>query len=260
MDTFTSQDGFMVVQANISISKASQYVHTTYQDNISLDAQGGATHTLTITLDYQQKGPVYGQNTYADYIRVYAPTDAVFQGGDGFDTGKPLCNGSQVPGSGGKGGKPPVPVLSHPGLSSCAQFATYFPGNERYCPDGNYNLSGPNSFVPGKGFMPWPIDSLGPPTEMTSDLPGRAMWGGLTVTPMNCTSTITLSWYVPNVVKHVAGQPIYSVLVQKQGGYVPTVQISIDTSQLKGIKPYNFQGNLMADRTFALQVVKPKHS
>ena len=260
MSTFSKQDGFMVVQANISISKASQYVHTTYQDNISLDAQGGAMHTLTITLDYQQTGPVYGQNTYADYIRVYAPANAVFQGGDGFDTGHSLCNGSQVPGSGGTGGKSPVPVLSHSSLSSCGQFATYFPGNERYCPDGNYNLSGPNSFVPGKGFMPWPVDALGPPTELTSDLPGRAMWGGLTVTPMNCTSTITLSWYVPNIVKHVTGQPIYSVLVQKQGGYVPTVQISIDTSQLNGVKPYNFQGNLPADRTFALQVVKPKHS
>ncbi len=261
MSTFSKQDGFMVVQANISISKASQYVHTTYQDNISLDAQGGATHTLTITLDYQQKGPVYGQNTYADYIRVYAPANAVFQGGDGFDTGKPLCNGPPAPGSGGKGGKPPAsPPSWHPGLPSCTQFASYFPGNERYCPDGNYSLSGPNSFVPGKGFMPWPVDSLGPPTEMTSDLPDRAMWGGLTVTPKNCTSTITLSWYVPNVVKHVAGQPIYSVFVEKQGGYVPTVQISIDTSQLKGVKPYNFQGNLAADRVFALQAVKSKHS
>ena len=259
MSSFSKQDGFMVVQANISINKASQYVHTTYQDAISLDAQGGATHSLTITLDYQQKGPVYGQNTYADYIRVYAPADAVFQSGDGFDTGKPICSAPKGPsstgqgGTGGKGVKPPPPK---PGPPPCSQAAASFPSNERYCPDGNYNLSGPNSFVPGKGFMPWPVDSLGPPTQMTSDLPGRAMWGGLTVTPMNCTSTITLSWYVPNAVKHIHGQPLYSLLVQKQGGYVPTVQISIDTSQLKGVKPFSFQGDLTADRTFALQVVK----
>src|SRR5260370_13087040 len=90
MNTFSSHDGFMVVQANISISKASQYVHTTYQDNIVLDAQGGATHNLTITLDYQQTGPVYGYDTYADYIRVYAPPDAQFLGRDGFDNVKVL--------------------------------------------------------------------------------------------------------------------------------------------------------------------------
>ncbi|HLL78283.1 MAG TPA: DUF4012 domain-containing protein, partial [Ktedonobacteraceae bacterium] len=233
MSTFTNSDGFMVVQANISISKASQYVQTTYQDNIALDPQGGATHTLTITLNYQQTGPVYGQDTYADYIRVYAPQNAQFLSGDGFDTGRSLCTPS-----GGKGGtgNPPSPTQpptgTTPPSSGCEQYASSYPSSLRYCPDGNYNLSGPNSFVPGKGFMPWPIDALGAPTEMTSDLPGRAMWGGLTVTPKNCTSTITLSWYVPNVVKHKAGQPLYSVLVQKQGGYVPSVQITIDTSQL----------------------------
>ena len=260
MSSFSKQDGFMVVQANISISKASQYVQTTYQDAITLDAQGGATHNLTITLNYQQKGPVYGQNTYADYIRVYAPANAVLRGGDGFDTGQPLCNGSQGGSSGGNGGgtqgKPPP---WRPGLPPCSQFVNFFPDSSaRNCPDGNYNLSGPNSFVPGKGFMPWPVDALGAPTELTSDLPGRAMWGGLTVTPMNCISTITLTWYVPNVVKHTPGQPFYSVLVQKQGGLVPIVQISIDTSQLKGVKPYNFHGNLGADRVFALPVVKKK--
>jgi hypothetical protein len=85
------------------------------------------------------------------------------------------------------------------------------------------------------------------------------MWGGLTVTPKNCYSYISLTWYVPNAVKHVAGQPLYSVLVQKQGGYVPIAQISIDTSQLKGVKPYNFNGDIYGDRLFSLAVVKKGH-
>jgi len=257
MSTFSSVDGFMVVQANISISKASQYVQTTEQDNIVLDAQGGATHNLTITLDYKQTGPVYGYDTYADYIRVYAPANAQLLWGDGFDTGKALCvppNPGSANGSSGPNRQPSSGNItnSNPPQPVCGQYASYFPGNARYCPNGNYSL-GQRGWVQGKGFTYWPVDSLGGPGELSSDLPGRAMWGGLTVTPKNCISYISLSWYVPNAVKRVAGQPLYSVLVQKQGGYVPIVQISIDTSALKGVKPYNYQGNLPADRTFALQ-------
>ncbi|HYT28429.1 MAG TPA: DUF4012 domain-containing protein [Ktedonobacteraceae bacterium] len=246
MDTFTKQDGFMVVQANISISKASQYVHTTEQDNIVLDAQGGATHNLTITLDYKQSGPVYGYSTYADYIRVYAPANAQFISGDGFDTGTALCIPASPGSSTGNGDAP---------SSGCSQFGNSFFSSARYCPNGDYSL-GQKGYIPGKGFTNWPIDSLGAPTEMSSDLPGRAMWGGLTVTPKNCISTISLAWYVPGAVKHVVGQSQYAVLVQKQGGYVPTVQISIDTSALAGVKPYNFSGDLIADQLFVLPMVK----
>ena len=259
MDKFSKQDGFMVVQSNISISKASQYVHTTEQDNIVLDAQGGATHNLTITLDYKQTGPVYGYSTYADYMRVYAPADAQFISGDGFDTGNTLCTPDST---GGTGNPEPSPEPGPPPTGNgdtpspgCSQFANSFPSSARYCPDGDYTL-GQKGFIPGKGFTNWPIDSLGAPTEMTSDLPGRAMWGGLTVTPKNCISTISLAWYVPGEVRHDLGQPLYEVLVQKQGGYVPTVEITIDTSALAGVKPYNFYGDIIADRLFALPIVK----
>ena len=118
---------------------------------------------------------------------------------------------------------------------------------------------GQRGWVPGKGFSNWAVEALGAPTALTSDLPGRAMWGGLTVTPKNCISTISLSWYVPNAVKHVVGRPLYSVLVQKQGGYVPAVQITIDTSQLNGVKLYSFNGNIYGDRLFSLAVVKKGH-
>jgi hypothetical protein len=270
MDTFKKQDGFMVVQSNISISKASQYVHTTEQDNVTLDAQGGATHNLTITLDYQQTGPVYGYDTYADYIRVYAPPNAQFISGDGFDTDKPLCGpgapGGKGGGIGGTGGPPGgtggTPGGTGPGSGSggpagCDQYKTMFPSDARYCPSGNYSL-GQNAYVPGKGFTFWPIDNLGAPTALTSDMPGRAMWGGLTVTPKNCISYITLSWYVPHVVKHIAGQAPYALLVQKQGGYIPTVQITIDASAIKGLKPFNFNGKLVVDRAFSLPALKKK--
>ncbi len=268
MDTFTKQDGFMVVQANISISKASQYVHTTEQDYITLDAQGGATHTLTITLDYNQTGPVYGYDTYADYIRVYAPPNARFLGGDGFDTGQCLARpatGTQGTATSGNkccttgprptGGSGKPPSGGRTGKDPCAIYNSYFPDNGRYCPNGNYSL-GQSGYVFYNSFSNWPVDSLGGPTALTSDLPGRAMWGGLTLTPKNCTSTITLQWYVPHEVKHIPGQSPYSILVQKQGGYIPTVQITIDTSAIKGLKSFSFEGKMVADRMFSLPIIK----
>jgi Protein of unknown function (DUF4012) len=250
MDTFSKQDGFMVVQSNISISKASQYVHTTEQDNVSLDAQGGATHNLTITLDYKQTGPVYGFDTYADYIRVYAPKNAQLQGGNGFDSGRALCvAGPPIKSTKSTQGTQGIAASSQE--DQCARSVTTSGQGARYCPNRNYSL-GLRGGLGGN----WPVDNLGGPTELTTDLPGRAMWGGLTLTPKNCTSTITLQWYVPNAIKHIPGQSPYSILVQKQGGYIPTVDITIDTGAIKGLKPFDFQGDIAADRLFSLPALK----
>ncbi len=235
MDTFSNHDGFMVVQSNISISKASQYVHTTEQDNVSFDAQGGAYHNLTITLDYKQTGPVYGYDTYADYIRVYVPVNAQLQGGYGFDS--VICN--TPPPVKGTGTIPPK-------RNQCAQSASSFSRSALYCPNGNHSL-GPSGFGGD-----WSVGSIGGPTELTTDLPGRGMWGGMTLTPKNCISTITLRWYVPNTVRNIAGHPSYAILVQKQGGYIPTVQITVDTSAVPDLKPLDFQGDIVADRLFTV--------
>ncbi len=251
MNTFNKQDGFMVVQANISISKASQYVHTTEHDDVVIDAQGGATHSLTITLDYRQTGQVYGFDTYADYIRVYVPQSAQFISGDGFDTHQPLCvpPAQPVSGNGGKGGTGNDPKgnggNSPPPKNDCAQYNTFFPSSARYCPSGNYSL-GERLF-----HEAWPIDRLGQPTSLTSDLPGRAMWGGLTETPKNCTSYISLSWYVPHAVKQVAGKPVYTLQVDKQGGYVPTVELTVNTDALKQLKPWKINSDLVADTVYS---------
>ena len=240
IDTFDKQDGFMSVQANISISKASQYVHTTEQDSVTLDAHGGATHNLTITLNYQQRGPVYGFDTYADYIRVYAPRNAQFISGDGFDTGRPLCRPRSRGPSPTPGGSTPVPT-------GCSQYSSSFPSSARYCPSGNYPLG-----LRGGFNTPWVIDSLGSPTALRSDLAGRAMWGGLTETPKNCISYISLSWYVPHVVKKVNGQPSYTILIQKQSGYSPTIDLSINASAIKGLKSFSFHGDINVDKAFTL--------
>ncbi len=237
LDTFSKQDGFALVQANVSISKASKYVHTTEHDDVVLDAQGGATHNLKITLDYNQTGPVYGYDTYSDYMRVYVPRSSQLQSGDGFDTGHPLCTPLPPPVPNKHGKRPPTPV------SSCNSMA---PSDTLYCPSGNYSLGTRG------GNLPKVADAIGKPTATTSDLPGRGMWGGMTVTPKNCTTTIMLSWYVPDAIKHHGKHLSYTLFVQKQGGYVPSVELSVDTSAIKGLKAFSFKGNLVADRAFTL--------
>ncbi len=250
-DSFAKQDGFAVVQANISISKASQYVHTTEHDDVVLDAQGGATHNLTITLDYQQTGPVYGFDTYANYIRVYAPQNAQLLSGNGFDTGQVLCNPDPTPTSTAPvTGAPPKGAGAVP--TGCSQYNNYFPSDARNCPNGDYQLG-------ARGFQQaWTVNALGAPTNQTSDLPGHTMWGGLTETPKNCISYISLSWYVPHVVTNIVGQAPYTLMVQKQGGYVPSVELTVDASalKLKNQKPFSFKGGLTGDRAFALSARK----
>jgi hypothetical protein len=243
--TFSKQDGFMVVQANISISKASEYVHTTEQDAITLDAQGGATHNLTITLDYNRAGrDVYGTSTYSDYMRVYTPQSSQLISGDGFDTGHSLCTvtppTTQKGNQGGNSGNTTSPSTG----SSCNSLP---PSQTLYCSSGDYSLGARASNLPKTA------DVMGAPTATTSDLPGRGMFGGMTVTPSDCTSTIMLSWYVPNAVKHVGKSLVYPLLVQKQGGLIPSVQITVDASAIPGMKPFSFSGDLHADRVFTIR-------
>ncbi len=99
LDRASTTDTWMLVQANISVNKASQYVQTTQQDDVQLDASGGATHHLTITLNYQKQGDVYGPSTYRDYIRVYAPAGSWLLYGSGFSQrGSPSNTTSDEPG------------------------------------------------------------------------------------------------------------------------------------------------------------------
>jgi hypothetical protein len=85
----SSDDTWMVVQANISVSKATQYVHTTERDDVQLNADGGATHHLTISLWYNKQGNVYGPSTYTDYVRVYARAGSQLISASGFASGWP---------------------------------------------------------------------------------------------------------------------------------------------------------------------------
>lgn len=240
VDRSTSHDGLYVVQANVSASKASQYVKTSIHDTVSLDATGGATHTMQLRLVYNQIGPVYGLDTYRDYMRVYVPPSAQFLWGDGFDSGKPLCGG-------------PLPAC---------QPTHVYPRDELLCPPGQYSagVAAPMLGDPYAGLL-HPLDTVGPPTNFTSDEHGRAMFAGFVVVPKNCMITVTLSWYVPP-----PGPQPYNLLIQRQAGTFPELDLTILPTPV-GCTALNVQGMhtdriLTEDATFSLRTdssSKPAH-
>ncbi|HYX50641.1 MAG TPA: DUF4012 domain-containing protein, partial [Ktedonobacteraceae bacterium] len=158
----TTQDGLYVVQANLSASKASQYVKTIMHDTVTLDAKGGATHVLQLRLVYNQIGPVYGYDTYHDYVRIYVPRNSKFLWGDGFDTGVPFCGGL---------------------YQQCSPDGVY-PQGELLCPIGQFQPGAAAPSIADLDGAHWhPLDTIGPPTNLVSDEPGRSMFGGWVVVP-----------------------------------------------------------------------------
>ena len=197
----TSQDGLYVVQANLSASKASQYVKTIMHDTVTLDARGGATHVLQLRLVYNQIGPVYGYDTYHDYVRIYVPSNSKFLWGDGFDTGVPFCGGL---------------------YQQCSPNGVY-PQGELLCPTGQFQPGAAAPSITDSDGAHWhPLDTIGPPTNLVSDEPGRSMFGGWVVVPKNCTMTLTVSWYVPPL-----GTTPYSLQIQRQAGTFPELDLTI---------------------------------
>ncbi len=238
VDRSTTHDGVYVVQANVSASKASQYVHTTIHDTVTLDATGGATHVMHLHLDYKQLGPVYGLDTYRDYVRVYVPPSAQLLWGSGFDTGTPLCGGP---------------------LEACPEDGIY-PHDELVCPAGQYNAGAAAPMLNDDyAGVNHPLDKIGPPTNKTSDEPGRAMFGGYVVIPKNCAMTATLSWYVPPIDHNP-----YDLLVQRQAGTFPELDLTIlptpgDCSSLK-TRGLHFDSVLTQDASFPLVTAHLSHS
>src|SRR5487761_2315548 len=198
VNTTPGVDGYLLVQTNVSVSKATSFVTVTQHDNETLDSKGGATHNLTLTFSanytYNQ---VYGYLTYRDYLRIYTPPQSQLLGGDGFDSGQPLC----WPSSGDPTQKPPKIFGTIP---TCDSYPYVY--GELVCPSGNY-APGPQSTtvatqtnpISSDGLTPWALDNLGGPTSTTSDIPNRAMYAGYVVVPDYCTATVTLSRYTPNV-------------------------------------------------------------
>jgi hypothetical protein len=208
VNTTAGQDGYLLDQNNVSVSKAADFVNVAQSDNVTLDAKGGATHHLTVTFHgnyiYNQ---VYGFLTYIDYLRFYVPANAKLLGGSGFDSLKPMCwpTVESLPYS--QGTVASAPYGPYATLPTCA--SNPYPNGELYCPAGNYG-PGPRSPSNGvwggqasNGHNEYPVDVLTGPSSTKSDIAGRAMYAGYIIVPDGCTATVTLSWYVPGVAPKV---------------------------------------------------------
>jgi Protein of unknown function (DUF4012) len=234
LDRSTAHDGLYVVQANVSASKASQYVKTIMHDTVTLDAAGGATHLLQLRLVYNQIGPVYGYDTYRDYVRVYIPPNSRLLWGSGFDTGVPLCGGQ---------------------YAQCSPTGVY-PQDQLVCPTGLYQPGAQAPTITDPDGGRWhPLDTIGPPTNLNSDEPGRAMFGGWVVVPKNCTMTVTLSWYVPPLAKN------YTLQVQKQASMFPELDLTVQPTPgdcaSAGVTALHFDGIMGQDMSFTALPFKP---
>nr|MBA2395644.1 DUF4012 domain-containing protein [Ktedonobacteraceae bacterium] len=238
IDRSNTHDGLLIVQTNVSASKASQYVQTIVHDTVKLDAQGGATHTLQMQLIYNQLGPVYGLDTYRDYIRFYVPESAKLLSGNGFDTGVALCGGP---------------------LAACPPDGVY-PHHELVCPTGTYDAGAAAQMIGDPYQGAWhPIDQIGRPDNTKSDEPGKAMFGGYVVIPKNCSMTVTLSWYVPSL-----GQSSYNLLVQRQASTFPSLDLTVIPSGATCVGSsdagLNYNGIVTQDTEFQLKSTAIAHS
>ena len=79
-------DGLFVVDANIGVDKANQYLTNTLNDQVAIDATGNAVHHTTITYAWKNNGPIYGSPLYRDYARVYVPPGSTLQAQQGWQS------------------------------------------------------------------------------------------------------------------------------------------------------------------------------
>ncbi len=93
-------DGVTVIDSNVGFNKGSQFTIVSYRDHISLDAQGTATHDLTITYNFKVTDPsvLFGVDRYRTYLRVYTPANAKLISMSGLDFGSNEINASDEPG------------------------------------------------------------------------------------------------------------------------------------------------------------------
>lgn len=244
-------DATYMVQANIGASKGTPFADIKATEDITLDAQGGATHKLTVQTNYHPTSNIYGYATYRDYVRVYVPPQAQFVSGTGFDRqfATPLCY-LATPDASGKLPDPTIYKATGVKVPYASVKAPCQPYQSAACP-GYFNPGETAYTLPNLlGSDNTHIDDIGAPMNFSSDEPSRAMFGGLVITPDFCRGVFTLQWYVPHVVG--TGSQPYTFLTQRQSGTLTDYTVTIHPasgSQAKTVSGH--QAPLLKDCTWS---------
>lgn len=77
-------DSLFVVDANVAADKANALITDTLNDQVTIDANGNATHQTTLTYAWTTQGNVYGSSLYQDYLRVYVPPGSILHVQNGW--------------------------------------------------------------------------------------------------------------------------------------------------------------------------------
>jgi hypothetical protein len=77
-------DGLFVVDTNMAVNKANQFITNKLDDRVTIDGSGNATHRTTLTYAWVTRGNVYGSTLYRDYVRIYVPPGSSLQVQDGW--------------------------------------------------------------------------------------------------------------------------------------------------------------------------------
>jgi hypothetical protein len=217
------------VQENLSANKASQYVTTSIKDTVTLDQQGNATHSLTMVLNYQIQGEVYGPKTYRDYVRIYVPQNSTLVSGNGFSQIDQVYCG--------------LPTEGYP---ACQQ--DVYNDGSLVCSSATVGIDDPTNYLSGLGDTAAYLDKIGAPINQTSDEPGRAMYGGWVTIPPDCKMTVTLSWTVPAM-----SQSGYSLMFQPQATVDPQIDLIVKSATCNSGSP-SFSGTMDGqDTMFSLK-------
>jgi hypothetical protein len=286
-------DSTTIIQSNFGVNKGSTQVTETINEYIQMDDSGGAFHNVQLVLDYHPTQPVYGQPVYRDYVRIYVPPNAQFDGGSGFDENimpmysytpnpvpaKPLCKATTStptppkPPTPGPGTPTPPPATATPPPPMGTPFPCT-PAEAPNCYHGAYNPQ------VGGGTAEWInnrmgsnnayIDDIGWPTNYVSDItdvngnPQRAMYGGVVVVPPFCVATVTVQYYVPNIAGNGAHNNLpYTFLLQRQSGTYPNYHVVIVPAADTKATRIDVSGNnpntpLAMDMSWSLSVPKKK--
>lgn len=70
-------DSLFVVDANIAVNKANNFIVNMLDDQVTIDSQGNAMHRTTLRYAWTQAGQIYGNPLYRDFVHVYVPSGSL---------------------------------------------------------------------------------------------------------------------------------------------------------------------------------------